>query len=107
MIAKITQECAAANNITPEQIAELRVTKDKSTIDASDDLKCFAKCAIDQSGFIVPGKGIDVDRLVKIGVSHGKDETLLRSGVEKCKSLYNGSNDCEQSWALYSCFYSR
>lgn len=105
VIAEVTKTCAISNNIPVETIVRMRATADKSTIEATDDLKCFAKCAIDGSGFIVDNK-INGERLVQIGVSHGKDEAKLREGVKRCESLFTGTNDCAKSWELYVCFFS-
>lgn len=104
--AAITTECAAAHNITPEKVAEIKLIKDKSTIEPTEDLKCFAKCSIDKSGFIEPETGYDVEELIKKGVAHGKEEAKVRATVEKCKPFYTGAKTCEESWSLYTCFFS-
>lgn len=92
-----------ANSITPDAIAQLRATPDKSTFVATEDMKCFAKCAIDKSGFLVPGQGIDVERVVGVSVASGKNEAKVRDGIAKCKSLFKGAETCDEAWALYTC----
>lgn len=101
-IADITKSCAAAHKIAPEQLAALRTTTDKTAIAVTEDLKCFAKCAIEKSQFVRNG-AVDVDRLVAASVAHGRDGAKVRANASKCPVA--ATIDCNAAWELYQCFH--
>lgn len=102
-IAEVTRNCAISNNISPEQIGVLRQTADKSTISPSEDLKCFAKCAIEKSDFIKDG-ALNLERVVAVSVAHGKDGEKVRESALVCADKITATNTCSEAWELYVCF---
>lgn len=103
-IAEGTKACATAHNIAPDQVATIRSTVDKSTIQASNDVKCFAKCVTDMSG-VLSGGVLDIDRLVKLSEAFGKDGVIVRANAERCKERLPSVDSCDQAWELYTCLY--
>lgn len=104
-IAAITQACSAAHNITPDQLSTLRATENKAAIVASDDLKCFTRCATVKSGFLKDGV-VDVERVVAVSSAFGKDATKVRANAARCQALAKADIDCNDAWELYQCFHS-
>lgn len=98
----VTKACAALHNINADQLAELMYTDDKSTIAASDDLKCFAKCEIEKTQ-LVKGTGLNEELLMEMGRSHHIDETMVSATMAKCQGKITASNTCSEAWDLYVC----
>lgn len=106
LVANTITKCAEANGITAAQVIGLRLTPDKSSVQASPALKCFTKCVIDETG-LVGGGGIHVDRAVAISVAQGNEPAKARRSAERCAALYKpGHNSCNDFWKLYVCFHS-
>lgn len=84
----------------------LRTTVDKSTIEASNDLKCYSKCVFGLNGFLnVATKSLNVDRLVEVSKVFGREESVVRTNAENCKQFYDGTDDCDKAWDLYVCMW--
>lgn len=100
------QACNAIFKIPTEQLADLRTTKDKTTVQASDALKEFNQCVINKSGYFDADGQPIFERMISFGVALGYAEPTLRANIDKCKPLYTGSRTLQEDWDLYVCIFS-
>lgn len=96
--------CGTANHISAEEIEKVRQTVDKTTVQASNDLKCFAKCVVDASGVLKTGE-LDIDRLVRLSELQGKNGAEVRTKAEMCKDKIPSAVNCDDAWSMYACIY--
>lgn len=101
----IKKECATTFNVSSEKIAEMIATKDKTTIEANENDKCFVKCVFDRIAVFKAETEVDVEHLIQIEASiFNEDE--VRLNLQKCNLFYSGLNTCEKSWGVFTCLFS-
>lgn len=56
----------------------------------------------DKSG-VFDDTGFNTERFKEIGAAHKQDASQTLELIEKCKDLYKGKKDCQESWDIYVC----
>lgn len=98
-------KCRRKHGITDEEFDAVRTTADKNTVEASEDLKCFAKCLVDASAVMQTGR-LDIDRLVKLSARQGFDKDKVRERAVLCAPQIPNEIGCDSAWALYTCIFT-
>ncbi|KAJ6648962.1 hypothetical protein Bhyg_04194 [Pseudolycoriella hygida] len=86
--------CGARHNINPR---EVQMYFQSPTSNATENMKCFAKCLFERIGF-VDSKGMVNDNLIK---ENRYPDELIPS-IEKCKPK-TPMNNCEISFNVFNC----
>lgn len=102
-LTKLSKECAAKTDFSEENIKKLQAHDFTDT----ENVQCYKKCVMDQSGLITEN-GIDETTLLKFAKAFKKEESLVKTTIEKCQPLYKkDSYDCNAAWEIFKCLHPK
>lgn len=100
-----TNTCSADNNITTNQLG---VLKQAAQIVARTDFKCYVRCLTEVMGIFNANGHLDIDRLVELRVQLHDDGAAVRATAARCVvAMPSAVTDCEDTYAMFRCLYSK
>jgi len=90
--------CAKEVNLSEEEMSKVKVKDFKNP---TENMKCFANCFFEKTGFLKEGVIQSEQIRNKLASFIGEEKT--RDALDKCSSI-KGENKCDTAFKLHECF---